>query len=169
MDVSHRASLMKRGRGLREEYSTTGARKQEAQCFRGSFTCRFLGEWTYMLGLAAGRCRGADAPSPHAGVYEKGKRKEGRGLVPGKTKSEEVEAGARTLEGVDTVCTANSSTTIIHSHQLLPSNWKSSYSFTCCRKNGIRDCRKSRSQSSICTGGFEFTINNGYVYFGSVL
>ena len=31
---------------------------------------------------------GADAPSPHAGVYEKGKRKEGRGLVPGKTKSD---------------------------------------------------------------------------------
>ena len=54
---------MKRGRGLREEYSTTGARKQEAQCFRGSFTCRFLGEWTYMLGLAAGR----GAVLPHQG------------------------------------------------------------------------------------------------------
>jgi len=39
-----------------------------------------------MLGLGAGRCRGADAPSPHAGVYEKE-----RGLVPGKTKSEEDE------------------------------------------------------------------------------
>ena len=35
--------------------------------------------------------RGAGAPSPHAGVFEKGKRKEGRGLVvPGKTKSEAV-------------------------------------------------------------------------------
>ena len=141
---------------------------QEAQCFRGLITNRFLGEWTYILGLAAGR--GADAPLPHSGGFGKGKREEGKGLiVPGKTKSVEVEAGARTLEGVDTVCTANSSTTIIYSHQLLPSNWKSSYSFTCCRKNGIRDCRKSRSQSSICTGGFEFTINNGYVYFGSVL
>jgi len=117
-----------------------------------------------------GGAGGADAPLPHSGGFGKGKREEGKGLiVPGKTKSVEVEAGARTLEGVDTVCTANSSTTIIYSHQLLPSNWKSSYSFTCCRKNGIRDCRKSRSQSSICTGGFEFTINNGYVYFGSVL
>jgi hypothetical protein len=28
---------------------------------RGSFTNRFVGEWTYLLGLAAGRCRGADA------------------------------------------------------------------------------------------------------------
>ena len=120
--------------------------------------------------LGIGEIRGADAPLPHSGVFGKGKREEGKGLiVPGKTKFVEVEAGARTLEGVDTFCTANSSTTIIHSHQLLPSNWKSSYSFTCCRKNGIRDCRKSRSQSSICTGGFEFTINNGYVYFGSVL
>ena len=49
---------MKRGRGMRQEYSTTGARKQEAQCFRGLFTNRFLGEWTYILGLGAGRCRG---------------------------------------------------------------------------------------------------------------
>jgi hypothetical protein len=28
---------------------------------QGSFTNRFVGEWTYLLGLAAGRCRGADA------------------------------------------------------------------------------------------------------------
>jgi len=41
-----------------------------------SFSNRFLGEWTYLLGLAAGRCRGAgvgcrgaDAPSAHAGVF----------------------------------------------------------------------------------------------------
>ncbi len=34
---------------------------------------------------------GADAPLPHAGAYEKGKRKEGRGLiVPDKTKADVV-------------------------------------------------------------------------------
>ena len=66
--MSHRASWMKRGRGLRQEYSTTGARKQEAQCFRGPFTCRFLGEWTYMLGLGAGRCRGVGLTLPHQGL-----------------------------------------------------------------------------------------------------
>ena len=42
---------------------------QEAQCFRGLIPSGFLGEWTYLLGLAAGRCRGADAPSAHAGVF----------------------------------------------------------------------------------------------------
>ena len=31
-------------------------------------------------------CRGADAPSPHAGVYGRGKK--GRGLVPGEAKSD---------------------------------------------------------------------------------
>jgi len=40
-------------------------------------TNRFLGEWTYILGLAAGWCRGANAPSPHAGVFGKGKRVKG--------------------------------------------------------------------------------------------
>ena len=34
-----------------------------------SFSNRLVGEWTYILGLAAGRCRGADAPSAHAGVW----------------------------------------------------------------------------------------------------
>ena len=49
---------MKRGRGMRQEYSTTGARKQEASRLRGLFSNRFVSEWTYILGLAAGRCRG---------------------------------------------------------------------------------------------------------------
>ena len=40
---------MKRGRGMHQEYSTTGARMQEAQCFRGLITCRFVGEWDYSL------------------------------------------------------------------------------------------------------------------------
>jgi hypothetical protein len=31
---------------------------QEAQCFRGLFSNRLVGEWTYLLGLAAGRYRG---------------------------------------------------------------------------------------------------------------
>jgi hypothetical protein len=39
---------------------------QEAQCFRGLFSNRLVGEWTYLLGLAAGGCRGA-------GVFGKGK------------------------------------------------------------------------------------------------
>ena len=43
---------------------------------QGSFTNRLVGEWTYILGLAAGGCRGT-------GVLEKG-----RGLVLGKTKSD---------------------------------------------------------------------------------
>ena len=40
-----------------------------------SFSNRFVGEWTYILGLGAGRCRGADAPLPHTGVF--GKREKG--------------------------------------------------------------------------------------------
>ena len=81
---------------MRQEYSTTGARKQEAQCLQGLFSNRFIGEWTYIQGLAAGRCRGSDAPLPHAGVLEKRKRKEGKGLiVPGKTKPDEAAAENR--------------------------------------------------------------------------
>ena len=40
-----------------------------------SFSNRFVGEWTYILELAAERCRGADAPLPHTGVF--GKREKG--------------------------------------------------------------------------------------------
>ena len=36
---------------------TTGARKQETLEGQGSFTCRFVDEWAYLLGFAAGRCR----------------------------------------------------------------------------------------------------------------
>ena len=32
---------------------------QNLEQAEGPDTCRFLGEWTYLLGLAAGRCRGA--------------------------------------------------------------------------------------------------------------
>jgi len=42
VDMSQRASWMKRGRGMRQEYSTTGARKQEAQCFQGLTSRGFL-------------------------------------------------------------------------------------------------------------------------------
>jgi len=87
---------------MRQEYSTTGARKQEASRLRGLFSNRFVSEWTYILGLAAGWCRGADAPLAHAGVFgkgklEKGKRKEGKGLVPGEVKSDEIAAAIRAV------------------------------------------------------------------------
>ena len=74
---------MKRGRGMRQEYSTTGARMQEVSRLRGWFSNRFLGEWTYILGLAAGRCRGVGwgaggltPPHPTQGSFETGNRKE---------------------------------------------------------------------------------------------
>jgi len=35
-----------------KEYSTTGARMQEASRPRGLFSNRFVGEWTYILGFA---------------------------------------------------------------------------------------------------------------------
>ena len=74
---------MKLGRGMRQEYSTKWGRRQEPQCFRGSFPNRFLGEWTYILGLAAGWCRGGlTPPHPTQGSLEKGKREEQKGLEP---------------------------------------------------------------------------------------
>jgi hypothetical protein len=43
---------------------------------QGSFTNRLVGEWTYIFGLAAGRCRGLTPPYPTQGSFEKGKREE---------------------------------------------------------------------------------------------
>ena len=84
MDMSQRASWMKRGRGMRQEYSTKWGRRQEGLQGQGLFPNRFLGEWDYILGLAAERCRGADAPLAHAGVFGKGKRvSPGRGEIRG--------------------------------------------------------------------------------------
>jgi hypothetical protein len=68
-----------------------------------AFSNRFVGEWTYLLGLAAGRCRGWGAgglmpPQPTQGFFEKGKSKEDKGLIVlGKAKSEGVEAVVRPL------------------------------------------------------------------------
>ena len=65
---------MKRGRGMRqEEYSTTGARKQEALGGQG------LSIGGFLSGL--GKIRGASAPSAHAGVFGKEKKEEGKGLI----------------------------------------------------------------------------------------
>ena len=41
------------------------ARKQEGLRFQGLISNRFLGEWTYILGLAFGWCRGVGAVLPH--------------------------------------------------------------------------------------------------------
>ena len=38
------------------------ARKQEGLRFQGLISNRFLGEWTYILGLAFGWCRGVGCP-----------------------------------------------------------------------------------------------------------
>jgi len=61
---------MKRGRGMRqEEYSTTGARKQEALSFQG------LSIRGILSGL--GKSGGLTPPYSTQGSFEKGKRKEG--------------------------------------------------------------------------------------------
>jgi hypothetical protein len=76
---------------MRLEYSTTGARKQEGLWLQG-LSIRFS-----LSGL--GKSGGLTPPQPTQGSLEKGKRKEGKGLVvPGKTKSEEVEVVTRSVE-----------------------------------------------------------------------
>ena len=81
---------MKRGRSMRQEYSTKWGRKEETLGGQGLSVGGFVGEWDYILGLAVGRCRGADAPYPTQGSLEKEK-----GLVLGKTKSEAADPGTR--------------------------------------------------------------------------
>jgi hypothetical protein len=96
-------------------------------------------------------------------------RKKGKGLiVPGKTKSDEVEAGARTLEGVDTVCTAPSRIPVIGLHQLLPSNWKTPDALSGGGEDGVRDRRRSRGQSGIATKRSMFTVNDPDIDFWSI-
>ena len=81
---------MKRGRGMRLEYSTTGTRKQEGLWLQG-LSIRF-----FLSGL--GKSGGLTPPQPTQGSLEKGKRKEGRGLVLGKAKSEVAAAVIRVRE-----------------------------------------------------------------------
>ena len=59
---------------MRPEYSTKGGRRQGAKCFQSPFSNRFVGEWTYILELAAGRCGGLTLPYPTQGSLERGKR-----------------------------------------------------------------------------------------------
>jgi hypothetical protein len=63
--------------GMRQEYSTTGARKQEALGGQGLSIGVFLPEWDYQICFGFRGCRGADAPSVHAGVFGKGGLLEG--------------------------------------------------------------------------------------------
>jgi hypothetical protein len=76
---------MKRGRSMRQEYSTKWGRKQETLGGQGLSVGGFVGEWDYILGLAVGRCRGTDAPYPTQVSLEKGKRvSPGRGEIRGR-------------------------------------------------------------------------------------
>jgi hypothetical protein len=62
---------MKRGRGMRLEYSTTGARKQEGLWLQG------LSIGVFLSGL--GKSGGLTPPTPRRGLWkrEKGKREKG--------------------------------------------------------------------------------------------
>ena len=74
---------------MRPEYSTKRGRRQEAPWGQGLSIGGFL-PWDYQIRFGFRGCQGADAPSPYAGGFGKGKR-----AVEGKSDKRKVGHGGR--------------------------------------------------------------------------